>query len=187
MIFLFDVFNNQSVMKTKRCFKCDKIKLLNEFYKHPQTKDGYLGKCKSCTKVDVRTRETILLKNTEWHEEEKKRHRDKYYRLGYKEKHKPSTENKKRIINKHKKRYPEKVLAKSRTQKTPRTNGCNFHHWSYNPEHYKDIIELSVKDHMKAHRFMIYDQSHMMYRVGKTGVLLDTKIKHYEFITNLPF
>ena len=39
--------------KTKVCFKCDKRKKIEQFYKHPQMGDGHLGKCKTCTKADV--------------------------------------------------------------------------------------------------------------------------------------
>lgn len=38
----------------KKCFKCQKVKPLNDFYLHPKTADGRLGKCKQCTKKDAR-------------------------------------------------------------------------------------------------------------------------------------
>ena len=40
----------------KRCFKCKRIKELRFFYKHSKTSDGHLGKCKACTKRDVKKR-----------------------------------------------------------------------------------------------------------------------------------
>jgi len=38
----------------KQCFKCGLSKARTEFYQHPQMNDGLLGKCKECTRHDVR-------------------------------------------------------------------------------------------------------------------------------------
>ena len=41
-------------MKTKKCFKCEAELPIVNFYKHPKMGDGHLGKCKACTRYDVR-------------------------------------------------------------------------------------------------------------------------------------
>ena len=170
----------------KKCFKCGEIKPLTEFYSHERAKDGHLNKCKSCTRKDVKERQNRLKQDESWREEEKKRQRDKYYRLNYKEKHKPSAEKKKETMERYKKKYPEKIRARSAASYMKRRDGCHLHHWSYNKKHLKDVMEFTEADHNIIHRYMSYDQERMMYRATRTfkslddikeGDLLDTRTR----------
>jgi hypothetical protein len=149
-------------------------------------KDGYLNKCKDCAKKDSKERDSILKNNPDWIEKEKTRAREKYHRLYSDGRHKPTPEKKKISIQRYKEKYPEKTLAKNasyRMQKTSKEN--EFHHWSYNKEHYKDVIELSVKDHAKLHRYLIYDQERMMYRRTDNNLLLDTRELHENYFNEI--
>jgi len=169
-------------MKSKICFKCNTDKPLSEYYKHKEMGDLHLNKCKSCTKKDTKKRTDILIQDPDWKEKEKARHRDKYYRLRYKDKHKPTPKKKKEAMDRYSDKFPEKIKARRRMGKMKaEVKGNHLHHWSYNEEHYKDVIELSVADHNLIHRHLIYDQERKMYRIAtdiehsRVGLLLDSK------------
>lgn len=165
----------------KKCFKCSLEKSLEDYYKHPATKDGYLNKCKECAKKDSGLREKNLRTNPNFVEKERERGREKYRRLGYKDIYKPSFEDKKKAINNYKNKYPEKYLAKNLSQRIPVEEGLERHHWSYKIEDATDIIPLTNLQHSRAHVFLIYDAERMMYRTSE-GILLDTKSAHLEYI-----
>ena len=170
----------------KVCFKCGIEKPLTDYYKHPQMGDGHLGKCKICTKNDTQKRIDLLLTDEEWVKLEKKRHREKYYRLGYKEKHKATPEKILIRMRERRKMYPEKYKANNLAQHIIKIDKSNhLHHWSYNIEHAKDCIELPMKEHYKLHRFIIYDQERFMYRRVDTMELLDTKEKHLQYYNTI--
>lgn len=168
----------------KICFRCKKEKSSEDFYKHKRMADGHLGKCKECTKGDSSKREKQLRQNPEWVESEKVRGREKYFRLGYKGIYKQNPEKKRESMKLHKNKFPEKHFATSSSQHIKIKKGNHRHHWSYNQEHWKDIIELTILEHNKLHRYMIYDQERMMYR-NTEGILLDTKEKHLQYFKSL--
>lgn len=163
----------------KKCFKCGSVKPLNDFYKHPRMRDGHVNKCKDCNLNDVHNDYKKNKINPEWVEKERARGREKFHRTGY-----VSKADKQRN-DRYFELYPEKYKAVKYSQHIkPPFVGAEKHHWSYNDEHFKDVIHLTKKHHMKAHRFMVYDQERKMYR-DLSGQLLDTREGHENYIMEM--
>ena len=163
----------------KKCKMCGLEKEFTEFYSHSISKDGLLNICKSCAKILSNQRYQALSKDPEFLEKERKRLRERSRRLKRK---KRTTDQNTRARIQYRTQFPEKARAYNHSRKLQKTEGLEYHHWSYNKEHYLDCIQLSQLDHKKAHRFLIYDQERYMYRRNDTLELLDTKESHEKFI-----
>jgi hypothetical protein len=166
-------------MKNKKCFKCSAIKPVSEFYKHKQMRDGFLNKCKDCSKAQSKDRIDKMKLNPEWVQAERTRGRKKYFRL-----YRFTSKANSQAVRTHFAKYPEKKVANSLSWNVKAPKGKEKHHWSYCFEHVRDVIFLTKLQHNKLHRYMVYDQERMMYRTLK-GVLLDTKEKHIEYFNEI--
>lgn len=167
----------------KDCLTCGQTKDLNEFYKHAKMFDGYLNHCKECKKSYAREAYDEKVKDPEFVLSERKRTREKYHRLNYRNL-KPNKEVMQKRRKNYREKYPEKAMSRTKVTKIKRPIGFHLHHWSYNEHHYKDVIELRIKDHYLAHRKLIYNQKRKMYE-DLDGNLLDTKRKHVEYLKSI--
>jgi hypothetical protein len=175
----------------KKCRKCGVEKPLSDYYKHKQMGDGHLNICIDCTKKRIKKSYKKKMEDPYFAEKEKERHRLKYHRLYNDGRHKQSYQSKKKTIEKYKEKYPEKIKATRNSSKLKaKTEGNHLHHWSYNDEHFKDVIELTVEEHNLVHRKTIYDQERKMYRRSDNNELLDTResaLSYYSKILNKTF
>jgi len=146
-------------MEHKKCFKCNKIKPLSDFYKHPQMSDGYLNKCKECTKKDTNEyRNNNIEKCREY---DRERGHLEYRKEANRKR--PVDKNKRReYIRNYRKKYPKKTravrilnynLRKGYIKKLPcEICGClkvHAHHDDYNFP--LNVRWLCIKHHSELH------------------------------------
>lgn len=67
----------------KHCRWCDVTKSLDDFYAHPQMRDGHLNKCRECVKVYVRARYHEKMADPVWRKGERARGRRKIRDSGW--------------------------------------------------------------------------------------------------------
>lgn len=154
-------------MTVKPCFKCGQEKPLSQFYKHKAMSDGYLNKCKECTKSDVMTHRLANIEQIRGYDRErgisdkrKERVRKKYRSL-------VSTEEGRAAFNAKSRegrgRYLEKISARSILRyavlsgtilKKPCRNCASLEVEAHHDDYSKplDIIWLCKFHHGERHR-----------------------------------
>lgn len=95
----------------KKCFKCERVLPLSNYYRHPSMGDGYLGKCKDCAKADTAARVAEKQKDPDWVIAEAERCRIKQANARASGLASPSSAQVKARTSKFRSKYPEKYVA----------------------------------------------------------------------------
>ena len=124
---------------TKRCPKCKTIKPVSEFYRKTRSKDGYQFLCKICHREEVRVSSrkygrTLSGKITQKHRREKDVEKCAA---------RTAVSNAIRLGNLSK--ASDCICHKCPNQ------AYQYHHWSYEPEHWLDVQPVCQKCHTAIH------------------------------------
>lgn len=128
--------------------------------------DGHLNKCKECTKRDVKNDYDRKSKDESWMEKERARGREKFHRLGYKDKH---------FIKKTRKDFPHASNShRALRLRGYEIKGKEVHHWNYNKP--RSVLVLSRKAHHRIHKHIVVNREDK-FCYTPDGVCLDTEEK----------
>ena len=132
----------------KTCFKCLCAKPLTEFYKHSAMGDGHLGKCKECTKADVKQ-----------HRQENWEHVRAYDRMRASQPHRVAMRQ--RIVADYLEQFPNHKKANSAVRSALRSGRlrkqpcwvCGQSAVAHHPDYDRplDVVWLCQPHHKQAH------------------------------------
>jgi len=138
----------------KKCFKCNVIKELSDFYRHKEMADGHLNKCKECAKRDSEENFKLKMLDPNWQIKERERQRNKEANrrdLGLVKKYKRKTIP----IKERKAKYGEYMNAIRNGWLTPQPcevcgkEKSQGHHEDYSKP--LDVIWLCIRHHQDRH------------------------------------
>ena len=145
----------------KRCFKCLCEKPLDDFYRHSQMGDGRLGKCKDCTRSDVRANR---LANIEHYRAFDKARASMPHRVAARKEYSKTPEGKaahKRALRASKLRYPGRKEATDAVNNAVRDGRlrrclcwvCGLKAEAHHPDYSRplDVVWLCNKHHRETH------------------------------------
>lgn len=131
----------------KRCFKCKTTKPVDDFYKHGQMGDGRLGKCKECTKEDVRQNRQDNIAYYREYDRRRGNRQSNEYQKEYREKHPEKYKAQNAVSN---------AVRDGRLEKPDRCSSCGIrgrlhgHHDDYSKP--LDVTWLCVPCHKERHK-----------------------------------
>lgn len=138
----------------KKCFKCNQIKGLSDFYPHKRMADGHLNKCKECAKKDSDENFKRKMLDPNWQIKERERQRKKEANrreLGLAKPYKRSQIS----PQERKEKYGEYVSAMQRGKLIPQPcevcgkEKSQGHHEDYSKP--LDVVWLCVRHHQDRH------------------------------------
>lgn len=150
----------------KRCIGCNHTKPLSEFFKNRSIKDGYSSYCKLCDKLAVRKyqktkkgRATLREARKRYQQTKKGKAIKKRYQQSKKGK---ATKKRFYIQNINRCKATSAIQHAIKNGKLPQQNTlqCHYcpaqakqyHHPSYAPKHYLNVIPICRKCHRKIHK-----------------------------------
>lgn len=140
MTSLLDSAPRRGDSATKTCFKCGQEKPVDEFYRHNMMADGRLGKCKVCTRIDIR--KNRLSKIEYYREYDRRRYEENGSRA------RPRDYEKVRAIHVVSRAIKQGDLVRRECEICGEDN-VDAHHEDYSKP--LDVVWMCRKHHMRLH------------------------------------